>query len=66
MLLGDTSSPLNYLINTGAVRRLAGTGEDPLRQPWFGQLMTGAQWMLGCGNTAYPSYKNRGIKTLYF
>jgi asparagine synthase (glutamine-hydrolysing) len=44
-ILDDSTSPLLPLIDVTAVREIAGSGGPGLDQPWFGQLMTGAQLM---------------------
>lgn len=48
-ILDDSESPLVPLINTGAVRQLAAgameRAERGIYQPYFGQLMTDAQWL---------------------
>lgn len=44
-ILGNKNSPINYLINLDFVNNIIKTDGKDFKNPWFGQLMTGPQFM---------------------
>jgi len=44
-IINDPSSPLLRLINVDAVKKMLVSDKDVFNKPWFGQLMTGPQFM---------------------